>query len=1326
MEITPFDLLAGFSYELENFVTEPIVITDSYGNPTSTFYYNSNYIFKIKFKENISSQFEYFHDDVTDKDYMTYQLPLQLKVGQATVDNSPYPILGESINPGDPKPIIGYYSIDIDGLIKVHFDDVDKYGNPAMVFDEELQDYVLVNFIDYYTDAEFDLDILAQFRDVGSGQQIDFGNEVIVEVTVENPLAGTLKIAKTSQGLPLLDGKVNFTVTITAEVGPIHGITLSDFLQPGFSPWLKRAIFDSMTVSIEGGTPYTPPEFAALYGELFGDGFNLTFPGVTLDPDETIVVKFTLDIVDLLAEWVEETQLPEAGYNFDIWLYNRATAQGLDEYDEATPIVTADNNYHLYRFFLLKSGEQDHNFDYTARWLGWSVGDTASLINGAVVTDTLTGTVFGANNKMPNDENGVVLLFNDMSGKPIATWYMPVAAGATGFTFTVPIADDMVIAGLQPDGVFVVPEGAHASDVLPYGDIGQVRLVGSFWTTVADTSDFDEHDTVNYQNKISVDINGDHPSHTATASITRPGGTPIITKSGTFGGSGSEIEFIEWTISYYVPRAAYGGPVTFMDDLLMYIYNYDGADPRRLGVQNIPDNFTLKVFSEDLGERELYRDVDFTLLDSGHTNGYFQAASLTTQWFLFFVGDTTGISWSALKENSIWPYQDDTWVTITYQTPLDAIVGEGSNEISLKDALAWAKGDYFSHVQNWIYGYNPIADKDNVATVRWAIRKNGTVSEDIITYKIEIRTEHFELDDLLTDVFDPLLEYVPFSMRIWKKENAGANYGPYEKISDEFKDMLSESIFGNTFSFNFLNMYQINWGENGAEYFEDPTLLSDTAPAYESYVIEFKMKLKDDAPLGQYPVENNVEINGFTADCKTDVGTKIVDKTMSATSNIASVSIIINPDEKMLDGSAGKYTITDIFSDTLAMYLSTIVVEAWESGAWIAHPLENSTSGDIWTYTTTGASQISFVVPDETKLRVTYKALIKGDVGETATISNKVTVAGEYYDYVEEIFYINDTSGSGSGSRTTVTLIKNDSEDPETMLPGAIFALYIGAAYPGWETVKVPSGIDRAITVGTMDFYFLASDTTSDIGRILFDNPWLTPSHMAIYALVEIRAPIGYEMPSDPIYLFSYTAPTEQQKAELGPKQDDVEQISDVISISDDKCEDVSAIIHGIKSVTGDNPPDEIFTFRLTQVADESGTAMPDPYTDTTITHGQGSFGFSLLNLASNNIYYYKITEDVDPTDVEWTFDPNAAIGYIVIVTVDVTGFVTVQYPDEASEVTFVNSYSRIPDSVQIILSACKSAVGAKLPAERFEFGLFDDEDNLIETATNKSIDENF
>ena len=138
------------------------------------------------------------------------------------------------------------------------------------------------------------------------------------------------------------------------------------------------------------------------------------------------------------------------------------------------------------------------------------------------------------------------------------------------------------------------------------------------------------------------------------------------------------------------------------------------------------------------------------------------------------------------------------------------------------------------------------------------------------------------------------------------------------------------------------------------------------------------MKASDDL-IDEHVLGNTIDINGFDHFAKVIYGTKVVDKSMVPTSNIAAVTVLINPEEKKL-AEDGKYTIIDTLSDTLAFYLTTLKIKAWEAGAWVEHELINSTSGDLWTWMIIDSNELHIVVPDETNLMLTYTVLIRGAV----------------------------------------------------------------------------------------------------------------------------------------------------------------------------------------------------------------------------------------------------------------------------------------------------------------------------------------------------------
>ncbi|MCL2499664.1 MAG: hypothetical protein FWE90_04915 [Defluviitaleaceae bacterium] len=110
-----------------------------------------------------------------------------------------------------------------------------------------------------------------------------------------------------------------------------------------------------------------------------------------------------------------------------------------------------------------------------------------------------------------------------------------------------------------------------------------------------------------------------------------------------------------------------------------------------------------------------------------------------------------------------------------------------------------------------------------------------------------------------------------------------------------------------------------------------------------------------------------------------------------------------------------------------------------------------------------------------------------------------------------------------------------------------------------------------------------------------------------------------------------------------------------------------------------------------------------------------GAFRFPDLTFDKPGVYEYTLKE-LTPSGDGWTTD-DRVIKVIVTVTDDGHGnlIATVEYPDGFP--TFTNIYKTKP--THIIISGCKTAIGAPLPPGRFEFGLFDSEGNLIATTTN-------
>jgi pilin isopeptide linkage protein len=120
-------------------------------------------------------------------------------------------------------------------------------------------------------------------------------------------------------------------------------------------------------------------------------------------------------------------------------------------------------------------------------------------------------------------------------------------------------------------------------------------------------------------------------------------------------------------------------------------------------------------------------------------------------------------------------------------------------------------------------------------------------------------------------------------------------------------------------------------------------------------------------------------------------------------------------------------------------------------------------------------------------------------------------------------------------------------------------------------------------------------------------------------------------------------------------------------------------------------------------------------FVNTNKSAGCGKFVFPELTFQTAGTYDYTL-EELTPDGGGWETDKKV-VHVIVTVVDDGHGHLiaTVSYPDGFP--TFTNTYKACP--AKVIISGCKKAVGAPLPAGRFEFGLFDDNGTLIATVTN-------
>jgi len=112
---------------------------------------------------------------------------------------------------------------------------------------------------------------------------------------------------------------------------------------------------------------------------------------------------------------------------------------------------------------------------------------------------------------------------------------------------------------------------------------------------------------------------------------------------------------------------------------------------------------------------------------------------------------------------------------------------------------------------------------------------------------------------------------------------------------------------------------------------------------------------------------------------------------------------------------------------------------------------------------------------------------------------------------------------------------------------------------------------------------------------------------------------------------------------------------------------------------------------------------------------GCGKFEFPELTYDEAGSYEYTLKE-LTASGGGWQTDKTVKHVTVTVVD-DGHGHLVATVSYSGGYPSFVNTYA--PTPVKVTLHGCKTAIGAPLPAGRFEFGLYDDEDTLIATAKN-------
>ena len=1069
------NVFAAGSGDIKAFV-EDVQVRNSSGtgghisNPVD----GTTYQISIRFVEGTKGQFV-----GNDAGELKYTLPEEVKLTK-NIPNTPILVNGEPVGTYSANMSTGEFTIKFNSDVDTHDDQTKPIFN-------------------IYTDTIFTLVMEAKFEageDYGS-IPVDFGDNwtLIFQNPKPTPKEPKLTLKKTATDVQ--GDVITYTVTITAEgeAGTtITGITLNDKPFTRVSGNTKTnltaeqvAAYGSFSYKKNGsgsGTGITPT--------WENNSFNFDFGGVTLTPGETIVLTYKLDVNKLLEG--NGTAFSDAYY-----VGNDALANGMNEGKNLT-----SNQASTISKTLVRVTRVEKNVSNSNTWTA-SVGNGTAPINGGTITDTQSSN----NSEYP-------IAFPDPS--KISVQFFTSPRGATA-NYTITAEKLMEYITFSGDGnntlTFKIPD---ANVTRPgggtFGTIYRVQLV--YTTDVPNLPAVDtpsEVKSVTYTNNIS--FNGSNPitvtnkfsskvnggttgpgTGGGTTTDTVPASALTITKASSGPKRTSTGYEIEYTITVKV-AAGNDGKVFFL---------YDALSSGNSAITNSP---TITDVTIDPNDSE------------GFKYNYIRSPSAGIQYWAITFGDgKVGASSPAELARSTWMYADERTITITYTLELDtAKITALKSTSGMTNTIVAARPDTGVIKQASVTDYWPInksvaVDKDDATRFNYTVTLNRGASSGGFGGGNRRKVLFNSSDDaMFTDEFDSELEYVSDSFYV----TIGNNSTRY--LPDNDNDIVTG------------NKLEVNLAELKSSSGSAPNLYSDSLQINIYYSLEIKDPTALNTAAATHKFANiativATELGGskFSADAEATYTDKSVSKTMPAPSgstttgggygrpsttsgsSIAKATIYINSDGLQYGDGSTPLTVTDTMSASLRAYRGSMKIYELEGNNWV----EANMNSGFWQIEYVSDTVIEFTVPDATPIKIEYDVLIITPVGQTADHSNSISIDGRAYTSTATLnrYMVNSSSASASYSISKFTLTKTD-ESTGYLLSDAKFKLYIAADGNGHVDRYNESDY---ITFGGSKFYALQELSTDSSGTATFDSSWLTPSHDAVYLLVETDFPSGYEV----------------------------------------------------------------------------------------------------------------------------------------------------------------------------------------------------------------------
>ena len=1249
----------GDQWDMYNYVTG-VTIKDVGGSVVTNgqFAHGSPYTFEIWFQEfaGTNGQFAY-----NGQGKLIYQLPPELVV-VTPVSNGQIRVANGST--------VGSYTLDSNGHVEIVFGEFDSQGVPTPG----------ICFFDNYTDTSFGLSVYATFKSSVQPGQIRFGaNATLTVVNITQPGGqAKLDVAKTAGTYNANDETIAFTITVTANGGPVSDITLEDILAVtgGFvsgtgapANYRLRATdqnlfrLGSMSGSLRyqfgQGSSWVNMASAPWTGSGANSAllFDFSKDG-PLAAGDKITITYTLQLADLLDYFGAQGSAPASRWiqrlKYDLNLQNAANASGMNSANN--PVsgskTTASN---LRKNDITKYNQI--NGTLGAQYISWtaSVGGASAnlLLNGSTVTDTwsagqtnpvITQVSVHRINPSTNARNVYTL-----SPAEVAQYltYTPIS-NPTGFTFNI------------PPGGFTGGSGG-------IGYTGVTRIEFKYNISVSTAGTYTNQISINYKDNVSSDQ--------STARVSPAAPTDISMKKDS-----------EWVYD------ADGEPIAIK-------YTVTAVIPAGLQNKRLYLSDTLKITNSDtdtIGGISMVRFIPAMTVTIDPTPTQSYAPSYTPESGRCYVSvDYNVLNWrmyfsnsnNASTANNYWPFSDQRTVTVTYEVPLSARLVDSTDTI--KDRLlqrGWRLDNYADiffqdglisgnyapyHVQDYFpihkEGKKNAGDPsvfDYTVSLNWRTNAANTSTR---TYQHSLFKQGAAL---FADTFDPRLEYVPGSLYVREFQGSSTTniryYGPYDTSGNETVSVSGNSI---TADLSIFREYQSFNGNPATSPLrtsvQTPLWYTQTNRCDVHYQLRVRPEYRDEYTEGTegitlpntakvYATSDKFAGGNWTGKANVQYRKKAIEKEINTDgSNIAKVEIVVNPlGRRLVPGSIGQdwYKAVDtmtgplmIYQHSIAFYTQTKDQDGNWSGTWKTTPETiNPVFGDgnLWSIRMTGPQKNEFILPDKTPVKIEYMARITSEPGVEASFDNAFCVYG-YVDVAGwDKYIVNGSQLVADGTAIPLKIVKEDKSD-QRRLPGAEFELYMALTNNGYYTTGSPT---KHITVGdgsdARDFYYVATVATNQHGTVSFDSTWITPSHKAMYMLVETAAPVGYALPPPPenrdfVYIHNISASDKSMWEQAIGRT--LQAAADAVYMTNERISGLF-VPAAVKNATGSNMTAGQFKFSLYE-SDSSGTqgslieqlSNPQGGSSSPIT-------FATIKLREPGDHYF-LMKEMPVTDRGWSGD---------------------------------------------------------------------------------------